>query len=91
VKRHRLGGGVRIRFAKEGGRRVVTIEGPGLAEAERRQLRSLLVPLAIRTGVVTIRRDFLGRQRVGFSRDIPEPMQQVVRNLVGNLARLRSL
>ncbi len=91
MKRPRLGSGIRIVFGTEGGRRVVTVEGAGLAEAERRQLRKLLVPLAIRTGVVTIRRDWLGRQRVGFSREIPEPVQQVVRNLVGNLSRLRSL
>ena len=91
MKRPRLGGGIRIQFGVEGGRRVVTVEGPGLAEAERRQLRRLLLPLGIRKGVVSIRRDFLGRQRVGFSRDVPEPLQQVVRNLVGNLSRLRSL
>lgn len=75
----------------DGIRRMVTVEGSGLAEAERRQLQRLMRPLAIRKGVVTIRRDFLGRQRVAFSREIPEPMQQVVRNLVGNLSRLRSL
>jgi hypothetical protein len=74
----------------DGVRRVVTVEGSGLAEAERRQLQRLMRPLPIRKGVVTIRRDFLGRQRVAFSREIPEPMQQVVRNLVGNLSRLRS-
>lgn len=87
----RPGRGTRIVFASEGGRRTVTVEGSGLAEAERRQLQRLMRPLAIRKGVVTIRRDFLGRQRVAFSRDVPEPMQQVVRNLVGNLSRLRSL
>jgi hypothetical protein len=91
VKKPRLGSGVRIVFGTEGRRRVVTVEGAGLAEAERRLLRKLLMPVAIRTGVVTIRRDWLGRQRVGFSRDVPEAMQQVVRNLVGNLSRLRSL
>lgn len=87
----RPGRGTRIVFAMDGVRRVVTVEGSGLAEAERRQLQRLMRPLAIRKGVVTIRRDFLGRQRVAFSREIPEPMQQVVRNLVGNLSRLRSL
>lgn len=87
----RLGRGTRIVFASDGGRRTVTVEGSGLAEAERRQLQRLMRPLAIRKGIVTIRRDFLGRQRVAFSREIPEPMQQVVRNLVGNLSRLRSL
>ncbi len=91
MKRSRPGSGVRIQFATDGRRRVVTVEGAGLAEAERRQLRTLVMPLAIRTGVVTIKRDWLGRQRVAFSREIPEPMQQVVRNLVGNLSRLRSL
>jgi hypothetical protein len=91
VKRRRLGGGTRIVFGVESGRRVVTVEGGNLAEAERRQLRLLVKPLAIRTGVVTIKRDWLGRRRVAFSRDIPEPMQQVIRNLVGNLSRLRAL
>jgi len=91
VTRPRLGRGTRIVFTTDGTRRVVTVEGAGLAEAERRQLQRLLKPLAIRKGVVTIRRDFLGRQRVAFSREVPEPMQQVIRNLVGNLARLRSL
>ena len=86
-----LRGATRIVFAVEGGRRLVTVEGAGLAEAERRQLRQLVRPLAIRTGVVTIRRDGLGRRRVTCSRDIPEPMQQVIRNLVGNLSRLRTL
>lgn len=78
-------------FALEGGRRVVTVEGSGLALAERRQLRSLLKALPIRQGIVTIRADWLGRRRVAFSRDIPEPLQQVIRNLVGNLSRLRTL
>lgn len=91
MKRPRLGKGTRIVFATDGNRRVVTIEGSGLAEAERRQLRTLMRSLAIRKGIVTIRRDWLGRQRIGFSRDVPEPMQQVIRNLVGNLARLRTL
>ena len=89
MKRPRLGG-TRIVFTVEDGRRVVTVEGAGLAEAERRQLRRLVRPLAIRTGTVTIKRDWLGRRRVAFSRDIPEPMQQVIRNLVGNLSRLRA-
>jgi len=80
-----------VQFGVEGGRRVVTVEGGDLALAERRQLRSLLKPLPIRQGVVTIRTDWLGRHRVVFSRDIPEPMQQVIRNLVGNLSRLRTL
>jgi hypothetical protein len=91
VKRPRLGSGTRIVFAVEGGRRTVTVQGPGLAEAERRQLRQLVRPLAIRTGTVIIKRDWLGRRRVAFSREIPEPMQQVIRNLVGNLSRLRGL
>jgi hypothetical protein len=75
----------------DGGRRVVTVEGGGLALAERRQLRALLKAVPVRLGLVTIRSDWLGRRRVTFSRDIPEPMQQVIRNLVGNLARLRTL
>ncbi len=91
MTRPRLVGTTRITFAVEGGRRVVTVEGTGLAEAERRQLRQLVRPLAIRTGTVTIKRDWLGRRRVAFSRTIPEPIQQVIRNLVGNLGRLRGL
>jgi hypothetical protein len=91
VKRPRLGGATRIVFGIEKGRRVVSIEGAGLAEAERRQLRQLVRPLAIRSGTVIIKRDWLGRRRVAFSREIPEPMQQVIRNLVGNLSRLRAL
>ena len=91
MKHPRLGGVTRIVFTLEGGRPRVTVEGAGLAEAERRQLRQLVRPLAIRTGTVTIKRDWLGRRRVAFSRDIPEPMQQVIRNLVGNLSRLRGL
>jgi hypothetical protein len=91
VKPPRLGGATRILFATNGGRRSVTVEGTGLAEAERRQLRTLMRPLAIRSGTVTIRRDGLGHRRVTFSRDVPEPMQQVIRNLVGNLTRLRTV
>jgi hypothetical protein len=91
LKRARLSGGTRIRFAVENGRRTVTVEGAGLAEAERQRLRRLLRPLPIRTGVVTLRGDWLGRRRLTFSRDIPEALQQVIRNLVGNLSRLRSL
>ena len=91
MKRPRLGGATRIVFGIEKGRRVVSIEGAGLAEAERRQLRQLVRPLAIRSGTVIIKRDWLGRRRVAFSREIPEPMQQVIRNLVGNLSRLRAL
>ncbi len=83
--------GTRIRFALERGRRVVTVEGSGLAEVERRRLQRLLRPLPVDTGTVTIRRDWLGRSRVAFSRDIPEPAQQIIRNLVGNLSRLRAL
>jgi hypothetical protein len=78
-------------FGVEGGRRIVTVEGGSLALAERRQLRTLLKPLPIRQGVVTIKIDWLGRRRVSFSAGIPEPIQQVVRNLVGNLSRLRTL
>jgi len=86
-----LARGTRIRFAVENGRRVVTVDGAGLAEVERQRLRRLLRPLPIRTGIVTIRGDWLGRRRISFSRDIPEPLQQVIRNLVGNLSRLRSV
>lgn len=91
LKRPHRGGGTRIQFTVEGRRRLVIVEGRGLAEAERRQLRLLLKPLPIQRGIVTIRGDWLGRRRVAFSHDIPEPMQQVIRNLVGNLSRLRTL
>jgi hypothetical protein len=70
---------------------MVIVEGRGLAEAERRRLRLLLKPLPIQRGIVTIHGDWLGRRRLAFSRDIPEPMQQIIRNLVGNLSRLRTL
>ena len=70
---------------------MVTVEGRGLAEAEQRRLTLLLKSLPIQRGIVTIRGDWLGRRRVAFSRDIPEPMQQVIRNLVGNLSRLRAI
>ena len=84
----RKGRGTRIRFAVENGRRVVTVEGAGLAEVERRRLRALLRPLPIRSGVVTVRTDTTGTRRLSFTREIDERMQQVIRNIVGNLARL---
>jgi hypothetical protein len=67
---------------------VVTVEGAGLAEVERRRLRALLRPLPIQSGVVTVRTDATGTRRLSFTREIAEPMQQVIRNIVGNLARL---
>lgn len=84
----RKGRGTRVRFAMEGARRVVTVEGSGLPEVEQRRLRRLLRAVPIATGVVTIRSDASGARRVTFSREIPDPLQQVVRNIVGNLARL---
>ena len=73
----------------QGRRRVITIEGGTLAEVERERLRRLLRPLRLQRGTVTIRRDWAGRRRVGFSADVPEGAQQVIRNIVGNLTRLR--
>ena len=61
--------GLRARFAVDGRRRVVTVEGGGLAEAERRRLKRLLQPLPVRSG----------------------SLQQTIRNILGNLSRLRAL
>ncbi len=72
----------------EGRRRVVTVEGGGLPEVERRRLQRLLRPLPIASGTVVVRRDLGGRRRVAFSRDIPDPVQQTIRNILGNLSRL---
>ncbi len=74
----------------EGQRRVVTVEGSELPEIERRRLRRLLAPLPVPSGTVTLRRDWAGRQRVTFSAEIPEPTRQVIRNIIGNLTRLRA-
>jgi hypothetical protein len=82
-------GPTRIRFATEGRRRVVTVEGGVLPEIAQQRLRRLLRPLPIQHGTVTIRRDWSGRQRVTFTSDIPESTRQVIRNIVGNLTRLR--
>jgi Ribonuclease G/E len=82
------GRGTRVRFAVSGGRRVVTVEGGDLPEVERRRLQRLLRPLRLASGTVVVRRDFAGRRRVAFSRDIPEPLQQTIRNILGNLSRL---
>jgi hypothetical protein len=82
------GRGTRVRFTTEGGRRMVTVEGGGLPEIERRRLRRLLQPLPIASGTVVVRRDWAGRRRVAFSRGIPEHMQQTIRNILGNLSRL---
>jgi Ribonuclease G/E len=91
LKHRRDRGVTRVRFATEGERRVVTVEGDALAEIERRRLRRLLRPLPIRQGTVTVRTDWSGRRKVTFSREIPEGAQQVIRNILGNLARLRTL
>jgi hypothetical protein len=82
------GRGTRVRFATEGARRVVTVEGGDLPEIERRRLRRLLRPLPIKNGTVVVRRDWSGRRRVAFSREIPEQVQQTIRNILGNLSRL---
>jgi len=82
------GAGTRVRFARDGRRRVVHVEGGDLPEIERRRLRRLLQPLPITTGTVTVRRDWAGRRRISFSREIPESLQQTVRNILGNLSRL---
>ncbi len=80
--------GTRVRFAMEGRRRVVTVEGGDLPEVERRRLQRLLRPLPIASGTVVVRRDWAGRPRVSFSREIPDPVQQTIRNILGNLSRL---
>ena len=80
--------GTRVRFAMEGRRRVVTVEGGDLPEVERRRLQRLLRPLPIATGTVVVRRDWAGRRRVSFSREIPDAVQQTIRNILGNLSRL---
>lgn len=72
----------------EGRRRVVRVESWDLPEIEQRRLRRLLRSLPIASGTVTVRRDWGGRWRVSFSREIPEGMQQTIRNILGNLARL---
>ena len=87
-KRSVAGRGTRVRFATEGGRRRVTVEGGELPEIERRRLQRLLRPLPIATGTVVVRRDWAGRRRVAFSREIPEHVQQTIRNILGNLSRL---
>lgn len=80
--------GTRVRFALDGGRHVVTVEGGDLPEIERRRLRRLLRPLRLTNGTVVVRRDWSGRRRVSFSREISEPLQQTIRNILGNLSRL---
>ena len=87
-RKTRSGRGTRVRFSTSGGRRVVTVEGGDLAEVERRRLQRLLRPLPLASGTVVVRRDWAGRRRVAFSRDIPEPLQQTIRNILGNLSRL---
>ncbi len=82
--------GMRVRFAMEGPRRVVTVEGRELPEVERQRLRRLLQPLPIRSGTIVVHRDWTGRRRLSFTADIPEPVRQVVRNIVGNLSALRT-
>lgn len=80
--------GTRVRFATEGRRRVVTVEGGDLPEVERRRLQRLLRSLPVASGTVVVRRDWAGRRRVSFSREIPDPLQQTIRNILGNLSRL---
>ena len=82
------GAGTRVRFQSDGGRRVVTVEGGDLPEIERQRLRRLLRPLPISTGTVVVKRDWSGRRRVAFSREIPEQVRQTIRNILGNLSRL---
>jgi len=72
----------------DGRRRVVTVEGGDLPEIERRRLQRLLRPLPVASGTVVVRRDFGGRRRVAFSRDIPDAVKQTIRNILGNLSRL---
>lgn len=67
----------------------MTVEGGALAEVERQRLRRLLRTLPVQSGTVTIRHDGTGRRRITFTSDIPEGTQQLIRNIVGNLTRLR--
>jgi hypothetical protein len=90
-RRRKRRGPTRVRFQTDGAKRKLTIEGFELSDVEQQRLRRLLRPLPIRSGVVVIRTDWAGRRRVSFSGDIPEGTQQVIRNLVGNLTRLRSI
>jgi hypothetical protein len=78
----------RVRFAMEGPRRIVTIESGDLPAIEQHRLRRLLKALPITAGTVVVRQDWSGRRRVSFSREIPETMQQTIRNILGNLSRL---
>ncbi len=82
------GRGTRLRFATEAGRRMLTVEGGDLPEIERRRLQRLLRSLPIASGTIVVRRDWAGRRRVAFSREIPEHVQQTIRNILGNLSRL---
>lgn len=82
--------GTRVRFATEGRRRLVTVEGRDLAEVERQRLRRLLQPLPIRNGTIVVHHDWTGRRRLSFTADIPEPLRQVIRNILGNLSALRT-
>jgi hypothetical protein len=82
------GRGTQVRFVTDGRRRVVTVEGGDLPEIERRRLQRLLRPLPVASGTVVVRRDWAGRRRVAFSREIPEHVQQTIRNILGNLSRL---
>jgi hypothetical protein len=81
--------GTHVRFALEGARRIVTVDGSDLPEVERRRLERLLRALPIDRGTVVLRRDWTGRRRLSFSSEIPEHLHQVIRNIVGNLAALR--
>ena len=66
----------------------MTVDGGDLPEIERRRLQRLLRPLPIASGTVVVRRDWAGRRHVAFSREIPEHVQQTIRNILGNLSRL---
>jgi hypothetical protein len=72
----------------DGRRRVVTVEGGDLPEIERQRLKRLLRPLPLASGTMVVRRDWSGRRRVSFSREIPEHLHQTIRNILGNLSRL---
>jgi hypothetical protein len=88
VGRRRSAGTTRVRFAVEGRRRVVHVESGDLPAIEQRRLQRLLRGLPVTNGSVTVRRDWSGRRRLAFSRDIPEGVQQTIRNIIGNLPRL---
>ncbi len=81
--------GTRVRFAMEGQRRVVTVEGRDL----RRWSGSGCDVCCSRCRSAPAPSSCIAIGRVGgastFSAEIPEPLRQVIRNIFGNLSALR--